>query len=102
MVVAGYVYRANGGPATIDCIDPKTGQVRWEERAGTYWASIVMAGGLLYAIDRDAVTTVFRPNPEKLEVVAKSGLDGVCNATPAVADGRLFIRTDTAVYCIGD
>ena len=104
VVVDGYVYRPNAGPATIDCIDPSTGHVRWEERspAGSHWASIVRAGGLLYATGQNAATVVFRPNPGKLDVVAVNRLPGSCNATPAVANGRIFFRTDGFLYCIGD
>jgi outer membrane protein assembly factor BamB len=57
---------------------------------------------LLYATGQNAVTVVFRPNPDKLDVVAVNRLPGSCNATPAVADGRIFFRTDGFLYCIGE
>jgi len=101
VVVDGLVYRPNAGPSTIDCIDPTTGDVRWQERAGSYWGSIVRAGDLLYATDQNAKTIVFRPNPERLDMVATNQLPGSCNATPAIADGRIYIRTDSYLYCIG-
>ena len=101
VLVDGLVYRPNAGPGTIECIDPATGDVRWKERAGTYWASIVMAGGLLYATDQNAKTIVFRPSAERLDIVASNQLPGSCNATPAIANGRIYIRTDGYVYCIG-
>jgi outer membrane protein assembly factor BamB len=101
VVVDGFVYRPNAGPGTIECIDPTTGDVRWEERAGNHWASIVMAGGLLYSTDQNTKTTVFRPNAERLDVVATNQLPGSCNATPAIAKRKIYIRTDRYVYCIG-
>ena len=101
VLVDGLVYRPNAGPGTIECIDPATGDVRWVERAGNHWASIVMAGGLLYSTDQNAKTVVFRPNAERLDIVATNQLPGSCNATPAIADGRIYIRTDGYVYCIG-
>jgi len=101
VVVDGLVYRPNAGPGTIECIDPTTGHVRWEARAGNHWASIVMAGGLLYATDQTAKTIVFRPDAERLDVVATNQLPGSCNATPAIAHGRIHIRTNGYVYCIG-
>ncbi|MCH5376414.1 MAG: PQQ-binding-like beta-propeller repeat protein [Planctomycetes bacterium] len=97
----GLVYRPNAGPGTIECIDPQTGEVRWEERAGNHWASIVMAGDLLYATSQNAQTIVFRPNADRLDVVATNRLPGSCNATPAIAAGKIYIRTDAALYCIG-
>lgn len=103
VAVEGLVYRPNAGPATIECLDPATGKSRWTERAGVgYWASIVQVGGLLYATDQDADTTVFKPNPDRLEVVATNKLGGGCNATPAVAAGRLYLRTDKFLYCLGE
>jgi outer membrane protein assembly factor BamB len=102
VVAKGYVYRPNAGPGTIDCLDPKTGETKWSERGtGNYWASIVMAGGNLYATSQDATTTVFKPNPERFEPVATNRLDGSCNATPAIADGCLYFRTDKALVCVG-
>ncbi len=102
VAVGGYVYRPNAGPGTTDCIDPKTGEVQWTERCGSQWASIVKVGDLLYSTDQDATTTVYKANPEEFELVAKNKLDDECNATPAVADNHLFIRTDQGLFCIGE
>jgi outer membrane protein assembly factor BamB len=99
--VNGYIYRPNAGPGTIDCIDPKTGEIRWSERAGdAFWASIIMVGEYLYATSQDGRTTVFKPNPERLESVATNALKDRVNATPASANGRLYIRGFKALYCV--
>lgn len=99
--VNGYIYRPNAGPGTIDCIDPKTGEIRWSERAGdAFWASIIMVGEYLYATSQDGRTTVFKPNPERLERVATNALKDRVNATPAAAHGRLYIRGFNALYCV--
>ena len=34
------------------------------------------------------------------ELIASNAMDGVCMATPAIADGALFVRTSKALYCI--
>jgi outer membrane protein assembly factor BamB len=103
VVVGDYVYRPNAGPGTIECLEPATGKVRWTQRAGVaYWASLVQVGDLLYGIDQDAATVVFRANPDKFEQVAVNKLTGNCNATPAVSGGRLFIRTEKSLVCIGE
>jgi len=103
VAVDGYVYRPNAGPGTIDCIDPKTGEILWSQRGGAnFWASIVAGGGLLYATNQKAETIVFRPDPNKFDPVATNKLEGACNATPALANGHIFIRTGSHLVCIGD
>jgi len=61
-----------------------------------------MAGGRLYVTSRGGVTTVFRPNPEKLELLAMNNLGEPSNATPAISDGQIFLRTDGHLYCIAE
>ncbi|MFO0903354.1 MAG: PQQ-binding-like beta-propeller repeat protein [Pirellulales bacterium] len=103
VVVDGLVYRPNAGPATLECLDPLTGKTRWAERAGVdYWASIIRVGDLLYAVDQNADTVVFKPNPEKLEVVATNKWGATCNSTLAAADGRLYLRTNKHLICFAD
>lgn len=101
--VDGYVYRPNAGPGTLECIDINTGEVRWKDRAaGTQWSSVIMANNLLYATGQDARTTIFKPNSNEFELVTQNQLPGHTNATPAIANGRLFIRTNDALWCIGN
>lgn len=103
VAVDGYVYRPNAGPGTIECLDPMTGKILWTERARgkNYWASIISAGGLLYALNQDGETVVFRPHPEKFDEVSVNPLGEASNATPAVSDGQIFFRTSDHLFCIG-
>jgi outer membrane protein assembly factor BamB len=99
--VDGLVYRPNAGPGTIDCIDPKTGEIRWSERAGdAFWASIIRVGDHLYATSQSGQTTVFKANPDQLETVAVNSLQDRMNATPAPANGRLYLRGFKKLYCV--
>jgi outer membrane protein assembly factor BamB len=101
--VDGYLYRPNAEGVAIDCLDPRTGTARWKERATgiPHWGSIVYAGGHCYATDQDGATIVFRPSPEKLDVVSTNKLGDPTNATPAISDGEIFIRTNNYLFCIG-
>jgi outer membrane protein assembly factor BamB len=63
---------------------------------------VVMAVGWLYVTSRKGVTTVFRPDPAKLEVLAMNDLGEPSNATPAISDGQIFLRTDGHLYCIAE
>ena len=80
------------------------GNVLWTERleGGESWGSIVLGAGRLYVTSQRGVTTVFRPNPEKFEQLAMNDLGEPSNATPAISDGQIFLRTDSHLYCIAE
>jgi outer membrane protein assembly factor BamB len=98
----GYIFRPNAGPGTLQCIDPQTGKIVWEHRAAgdNQWASIVLAGGLAYATSQNGTTVVFRPSHEKYDEVARNELNEHTNATPAIVDGAIVIRTFDNLVCI--
>jgi len=102
VAVDGYIYMANAGPNTIECIDPATGESMWKQRStgGDHWGSMIYADGRLYATDQDGTTTVFRPDPKKIEPLAVNRLNDPGNSTPAVADGTIYLRTFAHLYCI--
>jgi len=103
VVVDGYVYLANAGPNTFQCIEPKSGKVVWEERAAgpAFWGSMVYAGGHIFVTNQSGTTSVLKPNPEKLELVGKNEISERSNSTPAISDGEIFLRTHNNLYCIG-
>ena len=104
VVVEERVYIVNAGPGTAQCMECRTGKVLWTARldGGESWGSTVMAAGRLYVTSRRGVTTVFRPNPEKFELLAMNDLGEPSNATPAISDGQIFLRTDGHLYCIAE
>jgi len=89
---------SNRGIAT--CLDATTGSVRWKQRLpGVYAASLLSAGGNIYAFNQAGVTTLFQPG-DTFRPVARNALNGQIRATPAVVDGTMFLRTDTHLYRI--
>ncbi|MGL4554921.1 MAG: PQQ-binding-like beta-propeller repeat protein, partial [Gemmataceae bacterium] len=82
--------------------DAKTGKELWRRRLpGKAWySSPVVAGGHLYVCDRDGKCHVVTADREG-KVVAANQLDGTIEATPAVADKSLYVRTDRWLYRIG-
>lgn len=104
VVVGEHVYIANAGPGTVECISVKTGELAWQARlpSGNAWGSTVRAGDHLYVIDQSATTHVFRPSPDKFELVSSNrlGPEEKSNSTPAFSDGEIFLRTRTGLYCI--
>ncbi|MGV3486869.1 MAG: PQQ-binding-like beta-propeller repeat protein [Planctomycetaceae bacterium] len=106
VIVNGYLYMANAdGPGSIQCLNVLTGDETWKERRtkdGPHWGSIVYADMHLYVTGQTGITRVFRPNPEKYEVVAENDLKERSNSTPAFSDGEIFLRTFDALYCIAN
>lgn len=85
------------------CFDAKTGREIYGQqrlRAGTYSASPVVADGKIYATSEDGVTSVVRAG-EKFELLAENDLKEFTLSSPAVSDGRLFLRTANHLYAVG-
>jgi len=99
LLVGDEVYVVTDG-GIVTCLDALTGRRRWQERLiGTYSASPVYAGGRIYFVNEDGVTTVIAPGPA-FRSLAVNTLEGPALASPAVADGSIFIRTASALYRI--
>ena len=86
-------------------VDPKTGEPHKLARLGAdsvdkVWASPVAADGKIYVVNQACTVTVVKPGAE-WEVLATNPLEGYCLATPAIADGRLYLRTDQAMFAFG-
>ena len=85
------------------CRDAKTGAEIWggqRVRPGTYSASPVVAGGRVYVVSEDGVTTVIEAGPV-FKVLAENDLADYTLSSPAVSDGQIFLRTTKFLYCIG-
>jgi len=82
------------------CLDAKTGQTVWRDRlGGRYGASPLLAEGRLYCVAEDGSTTVIAAGRE-FKLLAKNPLEGPCNASPAISGGRIFIRSQSSLFCI--
>lgn len=89
----------------VVCYDAATGDPLWQQRlGGNYSASPIAAAGRAYFSAEDGTVSVIEPGP-KFNLVARNTIapeeDEVFRASPAACDGRLYLRSDRAVYCIG-
>jgi outer membrane protein assembly factor BamB len=96
-----YILEENGTPR---CYELASGKEVWqvEKRpAGTNWGSMVHADGKLYVMTRDASTLVFNASP-KYELLATNRLDSSesTNASPAISNGEIFLRTNQHLWCV--
>ncbi|MGE0606330.1 MAG: PQQ-binding-like beta-propeller repeat protein [Pirellulales bacterium] len=100
----GHLYWAND--SIVCCQDANTGETVYQERlpeAGRVWSSPVLADGKLYLVSQQAGTYVVAAMP-KFELLAHNVIEDDAsrtNASPAISNGKILLRTDKALYCIG-
>jgi outer membrane protein assembly factor BamB len=96
-----YVLR-NGGILTS--FDAKTGSVLKTGRVagaiGGYSASPVAASGKIFLASEDGKVAVLRAGRD-WDVITVNDLGEPCYATPALSQGNIYLRTDTALYRFG-
>ncbi len=86
----------------VNCRQGATGERLWRQRlAGKFSASPVYADGKVYFLSEKGRATVVEEGPE-YKVVAENELDETCCASPAISQGNIFLRTEKALYCIGE
>jgi outer membrane protein assembly factor BamB len=91
---------ADGGVAT--CLKANTGELVWQERVGgNFSASPVSAAGRIYFVGDNGETTVIEAGSE-FKVLAKNPLAEKVQASPAISQGRIFLRTANNLYCVGE
>jgi outer membrane protein assembly factor BamB len=88
----------------LTCLDAKTGEVKYEGGRvpvpATFTASPIAFDGKLLLVSEDGDTFVVKAGP-KHEVLTTNSLGEPVYASPAVSDGRIFIRGEKNLYCIG-
>jgi outer membrane protein assembly factor BamB len=79
-------------------VEAKTGKVAWTARiGGTFSASPLVSGDRIYFFDEEGKTTVIEAGPA-FKVLAENQLGDGFMASPAAADGALFLRSRTRLY----
>ncbi|NCY02823.1 MAG: pyrrolo-quinoline quinone [Planctomycetia bacterium] len=74
------------------------GQLRGQVRlAGSFWASPILVGTTIVAVNKEGKTFLVSAAGEP-KIVAENELPGTFTATPAVADGSLYLRSETALW----
>jgi outer membrane protein assembly factor BamB len=85
------------------CYQVKTGKRVWFERLpdAKFYASPVMIDGKIYSGSEQGDVYVIAADPTSYQLLAKNAIGERIRATPAVANGRLYLRTQSNLYCIG-
>ena len=83
----------------LTCVEPATGKVLGEQKfSGTFYPSPVSVNGRIYCINTKGEVTVVSADPQ-CKVIATSQLPEGTHATPAIAHGRMYLRTYNHLLC---
>ena len=105
----GHVYALTDNGVAI-CWRGSDGKEMWKERlTGPVSASPVLAGGHIYWANELGTLYVFRPTPDKFELVAQNQIGTESFPSPAICGGRIFLRVaqrsgngrQEFLYCFG-
>lgn len=105
----GYLYGVQDGGFAF-CWKCSTGEEVWRHRlGGTFSASPVLVGELLFATNESGRTFIYKATPEGFHLVAENRLGEEVLATPAICGGRIYMRVarydgrkrQEMLYCLG-
>jgi outer membrane protein assembly factor BamB len=98
-----YAYMVKNG-GLLTCIDVTSGETIYRTRtrgAGTHYASPLIADGRLYTFAGNGRISVLELGPSHRILAVNDMKDGVF-ATPAIADGIIYVRTHSALHAFAE
>jgi outer membrane protein assembly factor BamB len=97
----GVLYTLKEG-GILTSFDVRTGAIlkqgRIDGALGDYYASPIAADGKLYMVSEEGKAAVIQAGAQ-WQVLKVNDLQDGCKGTPAIADGKLYIRTYGMLYC---
>jgi outer membrane protein assembly factor BamB len=104
LIYKGVIYLVKSG-GIVTTINPETGEIlkqgRLKGALDEYYASPVAADGKVFFVSQAGKVSVIKAGGNDWEVLAVNDLGEECYATPAIADDRIYIRTQSALYSFG-
>jgi len=102
LYVKPYVYSVTDA-GVVTCFNSKNGELVWQERVGgKHSSSPVYADGKIYLLTEAEGETIILEAGPKFKELGRNRLDEICKASMAISNGRLFIRTEHNLICIGE
>lgn len=99
LVVGDELYMVSDG-GIASCLDARTGSVHWTHRlSGTFSASPVFADGKIYFQSEAGLGIVITAG-KTFQLLSENDLGEPSLASPAIADGAIFIRTERHLWKI--
>ena len=102
----GYLYFMHESNGIAFCLNAENGELMYQERVDPrpdlIYASPTLVDGNIYYVTREEGTFVIAAKPQYELVEHIPHMDeSVHNGSPAVVDGKLLLRSDRFLYCIG-
>jgi outer membrane protein assembly factor BamB len=87
----------------LTCCDIKTGEKLWEAEFDdtNFNSSASLAAGRIYVFSLEGKCWALEATREKCKRLAESKLGEKCVASPAFQDGRIYIRGEKHLFCLG-
>ena len=103
----GHLYWVHERRGIAYCLDAKTGEVVYEQRLrprpGIVYSSAIQADGRIYVVSQRNGAYVLAAEP-RFRLLAHNRFDddsSRTNASLVVSNGRLLLRSDRYLYCLG-
>ena len=105
IVYGSQLYTVNDMASIVTSFEAATDKVLWQGRLGVaqregFSASPVVAGGKIFFTNDQGETFVLRAGPA-FELLHTNNIGENTLASPALVDGRWYIRTDQHLFAIG-
>jgi outer membrane protein assembly factor BamB len=105
LVIDDLMYLLGDG-GILQCVEFKTGKQVYEERlngssgSSKFFSSPVAGDGKIYCGSQQGDVIVVKAGAQ-FQQISASKLDSPINATPAIGDGRVYVRTEKMLWCLG-
>ena len=88
----------NKGP--LKCVEVATGKTQWEQ-PGFGAGQVILVGDKLLALSDQGELVVVEATPKSYKEIARAKVvGGKCWSTPALSDGRIYVRSTTEAACL--
>jgi outer membrane protein assembly factor BamB len=88
------------GTAPLKCVEMATGEIKWSQ-PGFGQGNVILIGDKVLALTDDGQLVVVKAAPQSYEEVSRAKvLTGKCWSTPALSNGRLYVRSTKEAACV--
>jgi outer membrane protein assembly factor BamB len=96
------VYTVDRAPV-LTCANASNGKTIWQQRLkGAFWATPLIAGDHVYCLSYEGDCQVVKLGKNKAELVATNSFGEKLQASPAVADNAMYVRSDKHLWKISE